>query len=126
MAYCRFSSDNWTSDVYVYATTAESITGEAYVINVAASRHVFAQPLPQWNGDQTTFPSWYTDTRDAVKAAPLVTIGGPSDGKMFTVDTPAEAVAKLRELITQGYHVPASAIEALEDESKNRPDETEE
>ena len=44
MSYCRYSSDNWMCDVYVYEAA------DGVCVHVAGSRYVTPIPkLPSWN-----------------------------------------------------------------------------
>lgn len=117
MSYCRWSSDNWKSDLYVYASV-----GDFYSINVAANRLV---------GDAPEVPSILTpglDMEEYTKAykaqlawlhkAERVPIELPYAGESFAEDTAADARDRLLMLRELGYHVPQYAIDQLDEEAK--------
>ena len=112
MSYCRFSDDNWKSDVYIY----ESDHG--YVCHVASMRYVDAiPPLLAWDKDnQAAYFERYTEQNAALRNAAKVRIGGPYDGAGETFDTIEELRDYVMELVAAGYHVPVFAIEAIEEE----------
>lgn len=107
MSYCRFSSDNWASDVYVY----ESGTG--YQIEVAGSKHVGDSPCPVADVFADNFPEQYLAQQTWLESAKLVPIGLSFDGDSYTLPTPTECADRLLELRAAGYHVPQFAIDNL-------------
>ena len=112
MSYCRFSSDNWKSDVYAY----ESESG--YEIHVAASRHVGDIPkLPDISKvDEFEYLEAYMKHLEAIDNARLVNIGGRYDGMSATFDTPEELHVFMEHLQKEGYHVPSYVFETLKEE----------
>ena len=111
MWYCRWSSDNWKSDVYCY----ESACG-GFVLHVAAMRR---DPPVQTKFDWTTATTvieTMRKQRQELDAAELVPIGLPHDGKSFAFDTVAELYDFLLELRDIGYHVPEFALKAIKEE----------
>lgn len=50
MSYCRFSSDNWRSDVYCYASN------NGYTTHVAGSRIAGNMPIVEWPKLGRTYP----------------------------------------------------------------------
>lgn len=109
MAYCRFSSDNSKSDVYVYE-------GErGYHVEVATTRLVEdAPPLPGISD-----PDFWQKNKQQGKwlsTAEREKIGGPYDGQCRTFDHVEDATAFLVELIELGYHVPVGVIGDMENE----------
>lgn len=112
MSYCRFSSEHWTSDVYVY----ESCRG--FVIHVAEARHTSSEPYPVppellWERPPDEILYWLNKERDWLRAAVLTPIGLSRDGAVIETDTPAEAAKVLLDLRKEGYRVPATAIDEL-------------
>ncbi len=90
MSYCRFSSEHWTSDVYVY----ESCRG--FVIHVAEARHTSSEPYPVppellWERPPDEILYWLNKERDWLRAAVLTPIGLSRDGAVIETGTPAEA-----------------------------------
>lgn len=137
MSYCRFSCDNFRSDVYVYESC-----GGGYVTHVADNRKIFP-PIPRLSlrwyprfggkllpGARTvTYPSkwhrmaanvfariWHCSDRLhmwSVGKVPSGPIGLPDDGKSFSDDTIQECIATLIRLKHTGYHVPKHAFDRL-------------
>lgn len=123
MSYCRWSSDDFASDVYVY----ESAYG--FEIHVACNRVHPKEPMPEpleYPGPDalvSEVEAWadrmlkrQNKVREIVKSADRQEIGGPHDGKSFRMGTPGEAADVLRMLRENGYHVPDHAIVALDQE----------
>jgi len=110
MAYCRWSSDNWKSDVYVY----ESDRG--IEIYVAGARYVGSPPSEDWFDGESNFnidlinrrTSWFLNAK-------AVEIGGPSDGKCYVCER-EDALTVLDRLRAEGYHVPQYAIDEIREE----------
>jgi hypothetical protein len=99
MSYCRFSSDNFKSDVYVYAHIAGG-----FMTHVAANRIVGGIPPD-------------VAYRDFMAEPPeREPIGGPHDGESFATDSIEETIELLRDLQSKGYHVPTHAFERLNNE----------
>ena len=120
MSYCRWSSDDFQCDVYVYA----DVRG-GWTTHVANRRVAYAEPLPPpvraVPGDRDSVDAWLerhrlvTAMRDA---AELVPIGLPHDGDNFTDDTPGECADRLESLRALGYNVPQYAIDTLREEAE--------
>lgn len=114
MSYCRWSSDNWRSDVYVYAhydgTWTTHVAGRKRVGEIPEAPS-FAEPI---NDD---WMRRYREHMDAVEAAEMVDIGLAHDGKTFKDAGPLECAATLLMLKATGYHVPPGVIEDLESEA---------
>lgn len=116
MSYCRWSSECWKSDVYVYEDTSGGFT-----IHVAGRRYVSDTPRPVLSENATIeeeIKYFIEDCSAWVKTATLEPIGLSEDGKSFNVETPKEAADKLIELQELGYCVPEYAIDALIEESE--------
>ena len=140
MSYCRFSSNNFWCDVYVY----EDVNG-GWTTHVAANRHII-RPIPQlpswWitclgrydiDAKRVLYPNrfiaafawvwlriYFTFMRLhnwSVDVIPRRKIGLPLDGRSFNDDTPIGCVVRLEELRALGYKVPQSAIDALREEA---------
>jgi hypothetical protein len=141
MSYCRFSSDNWKSCVYVY----EHFDG-GFVTHVAGRKRVFPPipdiPLswiPRFGGEfsratrRVTYPTrwrsvaascfcrfyalWHRLSMWSVGVIPLRDIGLPHDGDAFSDETANECADRLESLKALGYHVPQYAIDALREEA---------
>lgn len=119
MSYCRFSSDDFKSDVYVWR-------GIKYMISVAEKRHQFDRsslpPKPD-RGDEK-FAAKQAERHSKlirkVDQADTKRIGGPYDGDTFTASTPGETADKLEKIDEAGYHVPDHVINTLREEEQNR------
>jgi hypothetical protein len=81
MSYCRWSSMDFTCDIYAY----ESDGG--FVVHVASGRFV-------------------DESREETKP-----IGLPHDGATYYHDTEDEMFATMKELAAEGYNVPPHLIE---------------
>jgi hypothetical protein len=113
MSYCRWSSDDWKSDVYTYAHVDGSWT-----THVAGRKRVgHITPLPDY--DKVSHDEWwfaYQQQMKDLEKTTLVDIGLPHDGETFKDDSPQSCAATLRRLREAGYHVPDGVIEELERE----------
>jgi hypothetical protein len=113
MSYCRFSSDNFKSDVYVY----ENIIG-GYTIHVAQSRVIGDVPkIPNLiEASLNDYMEAYTKQTEFMKTADYENIGLKYDGKTFNIDSATECAEKLIELRKEGYHIPDGVIDILVNE----------
>lgn len=122
MSYCRFSSDGFQSDVYVY----ESCYG-GWNVHVA-SNHIVTE-LPEVPGMFEVEPGeWlaaHNAQMEALKTAEREPIGGEYDGESCTFYTLDELLQFLVVLSESGYHVPEYAIERIEEEMKELQHERE-
>lgn len=142
MSYCRWSSDNWMCDVYVYA----SYMG-CWTIHVAGTRNVIP-PLPDlpihrlatfggkydFEARKATYPSklhaacaktqfwlaalWHRAHMASVDAVPKRPIGLAYDGETFYSVTAGDCADRLEMLRAAGYRVPQYAIDALRAEQE--------
>lgn len=87
MSYCRFSSDDGKSDVYVYASG-----GAGYVTSVAHSR---------------------INPNVKEGAARYIVIDLPHAGEQFCDTKRSEVFDRLLSLRELGYHVPEAALDRL-------------
>ena len=107
MAYCRWSSDNWKSDVYVF----ESDRGVE--IHVAGMRYLGEAP----QGDYFD-PVHFQKLQNWLEETERIKIGGPSDGHSYVGDY-EETILTLERLKSEGYHVPSYVIEDLIEDMQN-------
>jgi hypothetical protein len=118
MSYCRWSSDDFQCDVYVY----ESLAG--FETHVAAARHVLTKPLPDpvpiprgpRARNESAWDEWFARNEQVhaiLAATVLAPIGLQHDGESFTHATAAECAENLEALRVAGYVVPQYAIDAL-------------
>ena len=118
MSYCRFSSDKYRSDVYVY----ESADG--FTIHVASKRYTetypgpdpysreeIAKPAEEWRDNYHAFHHWLDNT-------PMETIGLPHDGETIVCDLPGICADTLQEMRDLGYNIPDGVIEELRAEQQ--------
>ena len=122
MSYCRFSSDNFQSDVYVY----ESCYG-GWDVHVAAN-HIVTE-LPEVPGMFEVEPGEWIKAHNAQMAA-LDTaerepIGGEYDGDSHNFSTLDELLQFLVVLSESGYHVPGYVIKCIKEEMKELQHERE-
>lgn len=113
MSYCRFSSDNWKSDVYVYESSG------GFVTVVAGNRLVGDVPplLPIKHENTDEWLAAYRAQRNFMETAEHAPIELPHAGEGFTDYTAADCVARLLQLRALGYHVPQCAIDSLCEEA---------
>lgn len=116
MSYCRFSSDNWTSDVYVY----ESDSG--FVIHVAGSRYITdipkVPPMPH-KGTDKEWADWFklhNAQMEVISNAETKDIGGVYDSKTFIMDDQLGTIEKLKDIKEHGYNVPDFVFDSLQEE----------
>lgn len=122
MSVCRFSSDDWRSDLYIYESR------QGWEVHVAARRHVPRVPLPppldfeMVPHDERTIRAWVERsaevTRIIMAESDLVDIGLPHDGESQTFSDPAAAAVWVEELAALGYCVPDGVVEELREEAR--------
>jgi len=120
MSYCRFSSDDWKSEVYCY----ESCYG-GFVICLAGNKVIGDVPKLDWSSSDA-LQATYQAQMDYLETAERRDIELPYAGEQFTVDTAEECAEKLIYLRDLGYYVPQRAIDALIEESKENESRTDE
>lgn len=120
MSYCRWSSDDYQCDVYVY----ESHDG--YQLHVAGTRRTPAEPFPPFvNWHTEGWEKWHArdvKVTEMLDACPRSPIGLPHDGETFEFGEPGECADQLVELKAMGYNVPQYAIDALREEQAEETD----
>lgn len=111
MAYCRWSSNDFQCDLYVY----ESDYG--WHIHVAGRRHVFdrAQLPPPVSpaDDPEAWVERHQVLMGLIRDAELMPIGGPYDGENYLEDSPGAAADRVEMLMDAGYVVPEYVAEEL-------------
>jgi hypothetical protein len=119
VSYCRWSSDDFQSDVYVY----EDVSG-GFTTHIAGNRVVFAEPLPPEipysKENSSVWMKRYAVVSKMLEAAEHVAIDLPHAGETFSDPTPAACADRLEELRALGYVVPQYAIDALREEAKEQ------
>ncbi len=118
MSYCRFSSDDFQCDVYVY----ESDMG--YEVHVANYKTNFHEPTPAPIKLTPENILEYVDRVNKVlemlEKADKQPIGLPHDGESYCFDTALQAANCLIQLKVVGYRVPQCAIDSLLEESEEK------
>ena len=118
MSHCRWSTDDFQCDVYVYESA------EGFVISVASNRVVYEEPLPEPVpmradnvGDWMARGLRVSEIMSRSRKEPL---GLPYDGQTFVEDDPGQCADRLQQLADAGYRVPASVIADLRAEQAER------
>ena len=115
MSYCRWSSDDYQCDLYIY----EDYLG-GWTTHVAAKRRVFKEPLPALvpttKDNQDARWARYTLVKRMLDEADLVAIGLPADGKSFNDPTLEDLRDRVKALRDMGYRVPPRVLETIEQE----------
>ena len=112
MSYCRWSSDGFMCDVYVY----EDCYG-GWTTHVASRRITERAPDIFVPGASTEELKANLEAhRKHMEAAEFVDIGLPCDGKSYNDSTAGECADRLVRLKAMGYIVLDYAIDALREE----------
>lgn len=130
MSYCRWSSDDWQCDVYVWADCAGG-----YRTEVAGRRHTWDVPLPpplpadmpigEANSpERHAWASAWVERRGAIDALlgdesnwHWTDLPAPAGGTAYWHDTADECADNLERLRGLGFNVPQSAIDSLRSET---------
>ena len=119
MSFCRFSSDDWNSDVYVYADVAGG-----YTVHVAANRVLFDRDgLPPITADPFADPhAWaqqwmarHQATMQRLDEASREQIDHPDAGGSHWSLSAEDAHRLLVQLGSEGFHVPEGVADAVLD-----------
>lgn len=106
MSYCRFSSLDFTCDLYVYH-------GVGWEVHCAEVRHNHSvENLPVESGKRLV------EVMRRVQYSRVEAIRLPHAGEAFTFDTPGEAAAMIRKLVALGYRAPTGLADELEAEGE--------
>lgn len=117
MSYCRFSTDCYQCDVYVY----ESVY-DCWTIHVAGRRHHNPTiPLVPADYDEANgFIEWYKRQQEWLTHPDTTLIDLPEDnehvGKTYDLPSPEEAADMLQLISDSGLNVPEYVIIALREE----------
>ena len=120
MSSCRWSSDDFRCDLYVYGAD------DGVVIHVASRRHAVPEadyPPPVDLTPEST-DAWlrrHEQVMALIEKAPLEPIGLPLDGEDFHGLSYRDAAEKVRELIALGYRCDPSVADELEAEAAALP-----
>jgi hypothetical protein len=111
MSYCRWSSNNYTCDVYVF------LGGDGWTIHVAQARYKFETPLPPTlNILEVGGNEWLAREKERhriLDQTETVKIGLPYDGCTLIAATAGECAQQLEQLLAAGYVVPQDVIDML-------------
>lgn len=115
MSYCRFSSDNYSSDIYCYEAE-----GGGFVIHIAGNRVVGDVPKIDWGvKEPDILHKQYRAQMDYLATALHYDIDLPHAGESFYCGTAGECANQLVYLRDLGYNVPQRAIESLKEEEND-------
>ena len=113
VSYCRWSSDDFLSDVYAYEDA------EGWALHVA-DRHpaidldkLGSVPAPD---DIDAYLDRHRKLKDLLRGATLQPIEHPEAGKSYVFDCPGDLADKLDQLSRDGLHVPTGVVDALREE----------
>ena len=114
MSYCRWSSDDWKSDIYCYYDC-----GGYYAIHVAGRRPTVKLPPSEhlWPDIDKWLPVHKEQMR-LLENTQYVDIDLPFAGESFREKTPEDCLCRLLTLRGLGYYVPEGAIERLRGEKR--------
>lgn len=111
MSFCRFSSDDYQCDVYVYASA------NGYTTHIAGSRVVFARPLPLPVAfNEAHIDAWVEreiEVNRIVEISERKRLTLPFAGRSFDDEEASACADRLEKLRSLGYRVPQHAIDAL-------------
>jgi len=113
MSYCRWSSDNFRCDLYVY----DSVEG-GYAIHVASNRTVDDPPeIPDFGTvPNDEFVLKHKAQMDWLMSAERRLIGLSRDGRSYYADDLEELLAIITSLRDEGYRVPQYVFDTIREE----------
>ena len=114
MSYCRFSSDDWKSDVYCYADV-----GGGYTTHVAGNRtKINAPEIPDslLESDPKKWLKLHKKQMKFLEIAEREDINLPHAGETFNDPDLKSFQERLLELKNIGYYVPDYATERIKEE----------
>lgn len=123
MSYCRWSSDDWQCDVYVWA----DVDG-GWRTEVAGRRWIFNHlpepvPFPDDPGAEDQIRAWVERSKRVLSMHGDETHGHwlalpePEGGRSYSHDTPGECADNLERLRAAGLNVPQDAVDELREEA---------
>lgn len=117
VSYCRWSSDDFQCDVYVYEDV-----GGGWTTHVAGSRYVHQKEMPPLISFLADPDGWFKrheEVKGLIDAAGMETIKLPHAGESFNDPTPQACADRLESLRALGYIVPQYAIDTLREEAED-------
>ena len=120
MSYCRWSTENFKCDLYVYEGS------HAWVIHVAGNRIVSEITdadlvLAKWMNEPTR-DRWNAvvaareKQRKELDTATREPLNYGCEGDHYDLESPAECADKIEELVAMGYYCPQWVIDQLREE----------
>jgi hypothetical protein len=109
MSYCRWSSNDFCCDLYVYEGD------DGIVIHVASRRILGDVPKLDWASAETLY-STYKKQDEFMQTAQREDIGLSQDGESFYGLSHVAAISLLEMLRDEGYKFPYDVIECLMEE----------
>lgn len=116
MSYCRWSSDDWTCELYCY----EDVSG-GWTTHVAGNRVVGEIPKAPFSMLKDDPDGWLVANRkqmDFLETAKREDIGLPYDGQSFNDPTLEDFLERLLHLKKVGYRFPDYVLEEVRAEIK--------
>ena len=116
MSYCRWSSMDYTCDVYAYGSQF------GYEIHLARGRRMGPQPYnPSYefysgNMSMDEFMPLYEIWNDSIKNSPVVHMDLPFENESFTLGDIEDFYDKLIELREVGYNFPDHVLDEVREE----------
>lgn len=122
MSYCRWSSDNFRCDLYVYNSIDDT-----YVIHVAAKRRIGDWGESPYEAilrdpDKDIPKDWSNQVKayhERLNAAPLMEIKLPYAGSTLYEKSPEGLLRRLLELRKLGYCFPDEVLDTVREEIEN-------
>jgi hypothetical protein len=114
MSYCRWSSDDFQCDIYLY----EDVDG-GWTLHTAGNRPVWPEgllPPPAPDNDIHAWMVRNSKVMDLLENIPRVKINGPHDSKTFRCGTIGKVRELLLDLRANGYRFPNYVLETVQDE----------
>ena len=112
MAYCKFSSDDYGSDIWCVSENGVYMTR---IADMKIDGEVPKLPAPTKDNAEEYLAA-YKRQLDFVSAAERKPIGLPFDGKSFADQDLPSLLQRLRGLRELGYRVPEFALKRIEEE----------
>lgn len=111
MSYCRWSTDDFQCDLYIYADVRGGFT-----THVAGYRPVHREPLPEPVDFHADTLGWFARHQKVMKmmdAAEREPIGLPHDGETFNDETLDGLLTRILALREVGYRFPDYVLDDI-------------
>lgn len=118
MSYCRWSTDDYQCDLYIYEDTVGG-----WVTHVASRRVQYLRPLPPAVNPVHEWQAWlerYNIVQRLFDQSPKPAIGLPHDGESFRDESPGACADRVAYLLGLGYQAPAAVVGELRAEERER------